>query len=577
MIMIHYHISIENPHRHFISFEAKIPCQGKKTLRLCLAAWRPGRYELGNFSKNIKSWNVQNGNVNLAFRKINKDCWEVDCDGCDEITLTYQYYAVELNAGSSYLDTEQLYINPVNCFFYVEDGLELPYQLKFHLPDDYRMATGLGAISEHVRTAKNFDDLADCPLIASNSLKEISYTSRDVLFHIWIQGDLKIDEQRLLKEFLSFSDAHFDIFGSIPCDEYHFLFHFPPYFIRHGVEHHNSTVIAMGPAADFQGESQFKDLLAISCHELFHTWNVKCIRPVEMLPYDFSKENYSRSGYVYEGVTTYYGDQLLWRCGSITDAEWFAELEDRIQTYMDNHGRFNLSVAESSFDTWLDGYNPGIPWRKVSIYNEGLLIALICDLEIIKVSNGKYSLDDVMRDLYSDFGLKGKGYSESDYQHLIRKYLGDLTDQIFTQFVNGVEDYLPQLTQSFSYAGIQIMQQASPKWSESNYGFGIDETGGKCVISNVMPCSPADEAGLWSGDEIITVNDIAPYKNVQSLLKMSETGPEIQFLRKGKFFNATLNISKNLWGRRYRIMMNEVMSDEERRFFEMWKSNRTRP
>lgn len=572
--MIHYQISIENPHRHFISFEAKFPCQGKKLLNLCLAAWRPGRYELGNFSKNIRRWKVTHQGVELEFRKVTKDCWEVNCDGLDEVILTYEYYAAELNAGSSYLDPEQLYINPVNCFFYVQDAPELPYHLQFNLPHDYQIASGLTKISKHVCSATSFDDLADCPLIASNSIKNLTYTSHGISFQIWIQGDLTTDEERLIREFTSFTDAHFDLFGDIPCNEYHFLLHFPPYFIRHGVEHHNSTVIAMGPAADFQGDSQFKDLLAISCHELFHTWNVKCIRPVEMMPYDFSKENYSRLGYVYEGVTTYYGDQLLWRCGSINDAEWFAELEDRIQTYMDNHGRYNLSVAESSFDTWLDGYAPGIPWRKVSIYNEGLLIALFCDLEILKVSGGKFSMDDVMRELYQNFGKRGIGYSESDYRDLIKKYIGTSAEEFFRNYVNGTEDYWPLIQKSLGYAGLQVIQQASPKVSESNYGFSVDENAGKITVSAVIPCSPADESGLWVGDEIIAVNGTSPYKNFQALLRQSDTRPFIHFLRKGKSVTTVLNVSKNLWGRRYKIIQNDVVSEEERLLFSQWKSER---
>ena len=42
--------------------------------------------------------------------------------------------------------------------------------------------------------------------------------------------------------------------------------------------------------------------------------NIKAIRPVEMLPYNYTKENYSRLGYVTE-VTTYMGDLMLLRSG----------------------------------------------------------------------------------------------------------------------------------------------------------------------------------------------------------------------------------------------------------------------
>src|SRR5712672_3181512 len=103
-----------------------------------------------------------------------------------------------------------------------------------------------------------------------------------------------------------------------------------------------------------------------------------------MVPYDYTKENYSRLGFVYEGVTTYYGDLFLVRSGVYSVEQFLAEINQRVQRHFDNYGRFNLSVADSSFDTWLDGYVKGIPDRKTSIYDEGSLIALMLDLMIRK-------------------------------------------------------------------------------------------------------------------------------------------------------------------------------------------------
>ena len=54
--------------------------------------------------------------------------------------------------------------------------------------------------------------------------------------------------------------------------------------------------------------SVYTDFIGVASHELFHAWNVKTIRPVELMPCDYTTENYSRLGFVYEGVTTYYGD-----------------------------------------------------------------------------------------------------------------------------------------------------------------------------------------------------------------------------------------------------------------------------
>jgi predicted metalloprotease with PDZ domain len=572
--LIQYSVYYKSPHRHFLSFEAKFQVEGRDHIRLQLPAWRPGRYELGNFSKNIRGWKAldENGKA-LKFEKINKDLWEVRCKSAKLVVIHYEYYAAELNAGSTYLDQDLLYINPVNCFFYDETRMDIAFEIVFALPGNYRIACGLPAISKFVLRAENFDQLADCPLIASAGFKQLTYEVAQTKFHICIQGEVNLDEPRLVREFSRFTALHYQIFGDAPFKEYHFLFHFLPYFVRHGVEHGNSTVIAMGPAADFVNEPQFLDLLGISCHELFHAWNIKSIRPVEMMPYDFTRENYSKLGYVAEGVTTYYGDYLLWRSGAFTDQDWLNVLTETIQTHMDNYGRFNLSVADSSFDTWLDGYGPGIPWRKVSIYNEGCLLAMICDLQIRNMSGGKSSLDTVMKSLYEEFGKTGKGYSEADYRRVVELAAGNSLASIFDNLINGVDDYYPYLDNALAMAGLRIEAAPSLKFSEAHLGMDCDENASKATIQKVVPYSPADVAGLWIGDEIIAVNDIGIYKNFQSLLRMQSGIVKLSVIRKTKVREVELTWTDNIWMKKHYVLPIPETTDDQKQFLNNWKTH----
>jgi len=258
--MIRYSLATAHPHRHFIQFTAEFETHGRARLTLQLPSWRPGRYELGNFAKNIQRWSASNENGDaLAFRKASKDQWIVETNDSSKVVIRYNYYAAELNAGSSFLDEDQLYVNPVNCFFYDADKPELPFRVELELPQDYRIACGLRQESAHVLLASNFDELADCPFIASASMRRLEYHAQGITFHLWIQGEVKLDEPALLNEFAAFTKCQFDIFGDIPCKDYHFLFQFVPHFLRHGVEHSNSTVIAMEPAADFQQDHLLKD------------------------------------------------------------------------------------------------------------------------------------------------------------------------------------------------------------------------------------------------------------------------------------------------------------------------------
>ena len=134
-----------------------------------------------------------------------------------------------------------------------------------------------------------------------------------------------------------------------------------------------------------------------------------------MLPYDYTKENYTELGYLTEGVTTYMGDRVLYESKVFNKESYFKELKTLLLRHFHNDGRLYYSVAESSWDTWLDGYELGVPGRKVSIYVEGALIAFICDARIRKATDFKKSLHDVMRELSLTEGDL-KGYDFSSYK-----------------------------------------------------------------------------------------------------------------------------------------------------------------
>ena len=165
-----YFVKYNNPERHFIDFKLVVETKDIHILKLQLPSWRPGRYELGNFAKNIKDFKVfTNDFQEVNFSKKNKDLWEIDCSNLHNISIHYQYYAAELNAGSTYLDQNQLYINPVNCMFYNIDSYELGYEVEFDIPNDYQIFSSLNQSSNNILTASNFEELADSPIVISNN------------------------------------------------------------------------------------------------------------------------------------------------------------------------------------------------------------------------------------------------------------------------------------------------------------------------------------------------------------------------------------------------------------------------
>ncbi|MDF2438571.1 MAG: peptidase domain protein [Bacteroidota bacterium] len=509
-----YIVSYTDPHHHYIDIEFIAGGINADETIVQLPAWRPGRYELGNFAKNIQKWKAFDSNGNeLLFQKLTKDSWKVQTSGVSELRIRYNYYAAEINAGSTYLDSNQLYMNPVNCCVYLSERIMEKCELELHLPENYVAAIGLGLSGlqkpgHRTFLAKDFHELVDSPFIASASLQHNKFVCMGKEFNFWFQGECKPDWNKLNTDFLKFCNHQLQMMKNAPFDTYHFLFQILPQRIYHGVEHITSTVIALGPGYNLMKGDLYEDLLGVSCHELFHAWNIKTIRPVEMQPYDYTKENYSKLGYVCEGVTTYYGDYLLFRSKVFTEDQYFKTFNERLQKHFDNPGRFNMSVADSSFDTWLDGYAPGIPNRKTNIYDEGNLLAFITDIFIRKNSADKYSLDDVMRHLYDEFALRNKGYSDEDYKGLVEHYANSSFNEIFNNYFNGIKDYEPLLQESMNYIGCELVKANTSKFHEHALGIKLSETGGVCKIAAVYLDSIADNSGLSIGDEILSINTI---------------------------------------------------------------------
>lgn len=568
--MVKYSFSSENPSQQYISIKATFSVNSKMT-KVQLPSWRPGRYELGNFAKNVKGFRIfDQNNKAVSFKKLVKDAWQVDTDGKTEIRVEYSYFAAELNAGSTFLNAEQLYVNPVNCCVFTEETKEEPVELELTIPTDWKIA---GSMKQEgtVLSASNFEELADSPFISSNSLQYNQYEVNGTIFHLWLNGEVKPDWKRLIKDFKAFTAKQLDKFLEFPVPEYHFLIHILPYKAYHGVEHQRSTVITIGPSYEVFA-SLYKELLGVSSHELYHTWNVKAIRPADMYPYDFTKENYSELGYICEGVTTYMGDLMLYKSGVFSLDQYLLEMNKQLQKHFDNHGRFNYSVAESSFDTWLDGYVPGAPARKVSIYTEGCLLAFVTDVMILEATESKFGLDTVMQRLYFDYYLKGKGVSEADYKFVLEKVSGISFDSFFEDFVHGNRPYESILTDAFDFIGLELHHKPSQFYSHGRLGFKTIPQGQNFIIKVIYTGSPANLGGLMLEDEIIAVNGYACLGELDKWLKYFDNDlKHITVLRAGRIIQMTLpEVDRNFY-MEYEVKPLAKMNTPQIKAFDAWR------
>ena len=567
--MIHYTFSYTKPHRHFIDIQMRIFEHSSPELIVQLPAWRPGRYELGNFAKNIQYFKVfDDQGLPLKFQKITKDTWNISTANCSEIVIQYNYYANELNAGSTYFDEIQLYVNPVNCCLYVPDRMDETCIVNLEVPDSYKIACSLVQDNNQLK-AKNFDELVESPWIASNSLQHNKYSFQGINFHIWFQGKCQLDWNRILKDFKAFTSHQINDFKAFPVSEYHFINQILPYKAYHGVEHTASTVISLGPGSDLMSDKLYESLLGVSSHELYHTWNVKQIRPKELMPYDYSKENYSRMGYLYEGVTTYMGDLYLMRSKVFSEEDFYKTQEENLLKHFHNGGRHNMSVADSSFDTWLDGYVQGVPNRKVSIYTEGALCALMLDIHIMDYSNGNYSLRDLMTKLYDEYAIKGKPLTEEDYIHELIQYGGHDILEIVESYIYGTKDFRNALDTSLSIVGLKIEESENSDFFASRLGLKGLLKDTVFHVQQVKLNSVSDDMCIAVGDEILAINSKPITKKLLKSIIVKKT-VMLRVKRRYETIDLELVLTNTSHYPKFSISRMEKRSDRNKMLFNKW-------
>ncbi|MFM7663141.1 MAG: hypothetical protein ACKO68_01295, partial [Bacteroidota bacterium] len=120
--MVKYVVSPYQSSRNRLKIEATFPCD-TDAMNLYMSAWRPGRYEEGNFTRLVTHVQVfDDRSQRRMVEKTGKNSWRVETSGAKNITVSYLYMGKDLNAGSTYFDENILLINPVNSLIYLNEN-----------------------------------------------------------------------------------------------------------------------------------------------------------------------------------------------------------------------------------------------------------------------------------------------------------------------------------------------------------------------------------------------------------------------------------------------------------------------
>lgn len=544
---MHYRLSFQRATQQIIdiSISCQIPTGGKS---FTLPYWRPGRYTRQDFVKNLADFRVvTEQGQKLSWEKTDLRTWRVLSDKDANVTISYSYYAAQHDAGGTWFDDQLVYVNGITCLLFSPEEEANACTLALDLPEGYTVGGGLPAQTGSI-PFESFHQLVDTPFLASNTVEHYQIHVKGIDTHIWIQGNHSLNVSQLLQQIQQYATTQIDLFGDCPVSEYHYLYLFWPFPYRHGVEHYNSTVISMGPGMSMHKEAPHKSLLEISSHEYFHTWNVKALRPADMVPYNYQQENYSTLHYVTEGVTTYYGDLMLWKSGIWSWDQWGNSINGELARHYGMAGKDHTSLTMASYDSWVNGYDTsGFPNRRISFYTKGYLVAMITDHLIRQYSHGAYNLDDVLHEMYQTIAKAGKGYTAEDYLTTVEKYAGRDMKEFAAKYIHGIQPLELMLEDIAAVTGQKLIHVAPSSPALAKLGIVWSASAkGEIVVDNIWPDSPADSAALYPGDHLLAINGLQIGKSPDNLLERVLPGEPVELTTWHQGQIRTLSLKANL-------------------------------
>ncbi|HEY8551519.1 MAG TPA: PDZ domain-containing protein [Vicinamibacterales bacterium] len=503
-----YTLRFPAPQTHYVEVEAVFPAPEGPSFEVMMAVWTPGSYLVREYARHVEGVRAQKPDgTPLPVVKTRKNRWKVETGGAPRVTVSYRVYAREMSVRTNWVEDRFAMLNGAPTFLtLVEPGARRPHVVSLELPAAWK--TSVSALpsdgAPHRYRADSFDTLVDSPIVAGNpTIHRFTVSGREHLLvntgeaGVWDGARAVADLEKVVK-------AAEALWGSLPYERYVFF-----NMITEGsggLEHLNSTVL-MTSRWSTRSRRSYVSWLTTAAHELFHVWNVKRLRPVELGPFDYEKENYTTGLWMAEGLTSYYEHLLLRRAGITSQAELLDALSADIRALQTTPGRLQQPVAAASFDAWIKQYRPdeNSPNTAISYYTKGAVIGLLLDAKIRAATRGARSLDDVMRLAYSRYSGE-RGFTDAEFRAVVHEVVGTSFDPWWTAVLETTNEL--DYSEMLDWFGLRFRPVDSTRASARAWlGAATRNDGGRLVITQVRRGTPAFDAGLDADDEIIAIND----------------------------------------------------------------------
>jgi predicted metalloprotease with PDZ domain len=462
---------------------------------LSLPAWSPGHYVLLWFARRVSDFNAQSNGAPLDWQKLDFQTWQIKPRSAGTVRVTFQYLADAVDRAVAWTSPEFAFFNGTNLFLYpVGRGFDWPARVTVRTEPSWRIATGMDpAGGANNFMASNYHDLTDMPFYVGRFGFDSTLIANRWIRLAWYPASslTPARRDRTFEWLRKFVPADVAVFGEAPFRNYTIFQRSDTVVNGGGLEHQSSQV-------DEVLTSQLDAPLAgLYAHEFFHAWNVKRLRPADLVPYRYDDAQQTTWLWVSEGVTDYYGALSMVRGGVNDSTGFFGFIADEISSIASAPP---TAVSDASLNAWI---NP-VDGSSGLYYPKGGFIGFLLDIMIRDGSNNRNSLDDVMRRLYNQTYKQHRGFTSVDWWGEVSRAAGGKSFADFARrYVDGREP-LP-IQEVLTLAGLRYV---SDTVREPRLGIGTatDSTG--VTITQLAPTGAAAVAGARLHDRIISVGDV---------------------------------------------------------------------
>ncbi len=383
----------------------------------------------------------------LPIEEIDKTQWVVETQDDSPVTLHYKALLEHDKRDWPTGRDEEPYTQE-DCIFWTGYALFIvgkvkDIELQVNVPDNWHVSTAWERIEhgKHRFVCKDQNDLMNAYLVLGEHCERLAKSGGAEIV-LAIGGRFKASMDKIQSAIEAILRAYTEIFDDAPKDR--MLFVANPYGaegFRSGGASGRSITTLMGGELDETNKSFWANLVAgVVCY----MWNGQAVH--------FAKQEY----WFTEGFTSYYSNVVCTRLGLISESDFLIDLKRSWKSYLSEQGK--RSIREAGKNKFAN---------RELVYDGGSLIAMALDLQIRSLTQNRNSLDDVMKQMYKEFGLTENVFTINDVIRIVNQFVGEDFEPFFSKYVIGTER-LP-LEEYLKNAGIDAQVEFGEKLPNLRY------------------------------------------------------------------------------------------------------------